>query len=252
MDLRLTGKVALVTGGGRDIGQEICLTLAREGAGVAVNYLHSKADADSTAAKIKAHGARAAAYQADVADYDQVCQMVEQVHRELGPVDILVNNAGHVAPRLFLDSTPQEWRRQIDVGLYGVIHCCHAVAPSMVERRFGRIINIAGDSARVGQTRLAVTAAARGGALALTKTLAKELGRSNVTVNAVALGYVETGHSDKAFLAAYRQKILQSYAIKRLGRSEDIAPLIAFLASEDAAWITGQTISVSGGYVTAG
>ncbi|MFQ5899377.1 MAG: SDR family NAD(P)-dependent oxidoreductase [Candidatus Methylomirabilia bacterium] len=252
MDLGLRSKVALVTGGGRDIGREISLTLAREGAAVAVNYLHSKREAEATVAEIKKEGGKAAGCQADVANLEAVRQMVEQVAREFGRVDILVNNAGYVTPEFFLESTEEEWRRQIDVGLYGVIHCCHALAPGMVERKFGRIINIVGDSARVGQTRLAVTAAARGGVLALTKTLARELGRANVTVNALALGYVETEHSDQTFLTANREKILQLYAIKRLGRPEDVAPLIAFLASEQATWITGQTISVSGGYTAVG
>lgn len=252
MDLGLKGKVALVTGGGRDVGRAISLTLAREGAVVAVNYLHSTAGAEGTVAEIKEHGGNAMAYRADVAEYDAVRQMVLQVTREWGQVDILVNNAGYVSRRFFLETTPQEWQRQIDVGLYGVIHCCHAVAPGMVERKFGRIINIAGDSARVGQPRLAITAASRGGVLTLTRTLARELGRANVTANAVAFGWLETSHMDKAWWDANREKILESYPIQRLGRPDDIAPLVTFLASDQASWITGQTISVSGGYTTVG
>lgn len=252
MDLGLKGKVALVTGGGRDVGQAISLTLAREGALVAVNYLHSAADAERTVAEIKVRGGEARVHHADVADYDQVRRMVEQVSDEWGRVDILVNNAGMVARRFFLETAPEEWRRQIDVGLFGVLNACHIIAPGMVERKSGRIINIAGDSARVGQARLAITAAARGGVLTLTRTLARELGRSNITVNAVAFGWVETSHMDKTWWDANREKILESYPIKRLGRPDDIAPLVTFLASDQASWITGQTISVSGGYTTVG
>src|SRR5262249_44182233 len=132
------------------------------------------------------------------------------------------------------------------------LNCCHAAAPRMMEQKGGRIVNIVGDSARVGQARLGITAASRGGVMTLAKTLAKELGRGNVTVNTLALGYVETAHSDQSFLAANREKILAFYPIRRLGRASDVAPMVAFLASDHAGWITGQTISVSGGYTTVG
>ena len=250
MELGLKGKVALVTGGARDIGREISLTLAHEGAAVAVNYLHSKADAEATVKQIQQAGGRAVAHHADVADRDAVVQMVDAVVREFGRLDILVNNAGFLESKFFLETRPEEWKRQIDVGLYGVLHCCHGAAPRMVQQKAGRIINIVGDSAIVGQPRLSITAASRGGVLTLTRTLARELGRANVTVNAVSLGLVETSHSDKAWLDANREKILPHYAIKRLGRPEDVAPLVAFLASDVAGWITGQTVSVSGGYTT--
>ncbi|MGH7907823.1 MAG: SDR family NAD(P)-dependent oxidoreductase [Candidatus Binataceae bacterium] len=252
MNLGLAGKTALVTGGGRDIGREISLTLAREGAAVAINYFHSGAEAEKTAAEIADSGGRAQAFAADAADYGAVKAMHEEIAAAFGPVDILVNNAGYVAPNFFLKSTVEEWRRQIDVGLYSVLNCCHVMAPAMVERKFGRIINIAGDSARVGERRLSATAASRGGVLTLTKSLAKEFGAAGVTVNAIALGLVETSHSDAKFIAANRDRILQSYAIKRLGRPDDVAPIAAFLASAHASWITGQTVSVSGGYTTAG
>jgi 2-hydroxycyclohexanecarboxyl-CoA dehydrogenase len=172
--------------------------------------------------------------------------------RDFGRLDVLVNNAGFIESRLFLESKPEDWRRQVDVGLYGVLNCCHVVAPRMVEQRGGRIVNIVGDSARVGQPRLAITAASRGGVITLARTLARELGRANITINTLALGYVETAHSDQAWLAANRDKVLAFYPIRRLGRAADVAPFVAYLASEHAGWVTGQTISVSGGYSTVG
>ena len=252
MDLGLKGKVALVTGGARDIGREISRTLAAEGATVAVNYAHAKAEAEATVTGIRQRGGDAAAYPADVADHAAVTRMVNDVVAAHGRIDVLVNNAGFLESRLFLETRPEEWTRQIDVGLYGVLNCCHVAAPRMVEQKAGRIINIVGDSARVGQPRLAITAASRGAVIALGKTLAKELGRAGVTVNTLALGYVETAHSDQKWLAANRDKILAFYPIRRLGRASDVAPFVAYLSSQHAAWVTGQTISVSGGYATVG
>jgi NAD(P)-dependent dehydrogenase (short-subunit alcohol dehydrogenase family) len=250
MNLGLAGKVALVTGGARDVGREISLSLAREGAAVAVNYMHSKAEADAVVAEIARLGGRAAAYQADVADYAAVSAMIDKIVADLGRLDVVVNNAGWVEPKLFLDTTPDEWRRQVDVDLYGVFNICHAAAPKLAAQNGGRIISIVGDSARVGQQRLGVSAGARGAVLSLTRTLAKELGRQNITVNSLALGWIETSHSDKEFIAKNRERILAFYPIRRLGKPEDVAPLVAFLASDLAGWVTGQTISVSGGYST--
>ncbi len=249
MNLGLAGKVALVTGGARDVGREISLTLAREGAAVAVNYMHSKPDADSVVAEITRTGGRAVAYQADVADYAAVGRMIDGIVADLGRLDVVVNNAGYVEAKLFVETKPEEWKRQVDVDLYGVFNVCHAAAPKLAQSG-GRIISIVGDSARVGQQRLGVSAGARGAVLSLTRTLAKELGRQNITVNSLALGWIETSHSDKEFIAKNRERILAFYPIRRLGKPEDVAPLVAFLASDLAGWVTGQTISVSGGYST--
>jgi NAD(P)-dependent dehydrogenase (short-subunit alcohol dehydrogenase family) len=248
MDYKLNGKVALVTGAARDVGREIALALAAEGATIAVNYNSSPKEAEAVVAEIKAAGGNARAYQANVADYEAVTSMVASIVKDFNSIDILVNNAGLVLKDRFVDSTPEQWERQIGVGLYGVIHTCHAVAPYMIKQNGGRIISLAGDSARVGENGLAVTAAARGGAIALTKSLAKELGRANITVNAVALGLIETAHSDPEWLAANRDKIVRMYPLRRIGKPDDIAPTIAFLASDGGKWITGQVLSVNGGF----
>ncbi|MDP6705985.1 MAG: SDR family oxidoreductase [Alphaproteobacteria bacterium] len=252
MNFGLEGKVALVTGGARDVGAEIAMALAGEGATVAINYRGSEAEAEALAETIAAGGGQARTWQADVTDYDAVRGMIDGIAGEFGRLDVLVNNAGFVEPKRFVETTPDDWHRQIDVGLYGVIHCRHAAAPHMMAADGGRIISLAGDSARVGEARLAVTAASRGGVLALTKSLAKELGRSGITVNAIALGLVETGHSDKAWLEANMEKIVRQYPLGRIGQPSDIAPTVAFLASEGAGWITGQVLSISGGYSMVG
>jgi 2-hydroxycyclohexanecarboxyl-CoA dehydrogenase len=244
----MNGKVALVTGAARDVGREIALGLAGEGVSVAINYNGSQAQANELVAQIEAAGGRACAYQCDVADYAAVSAMVAKVMADFGRIDILINNAGYVTPQKFVDTTPADWKKQIDVGLYGVLHCSHAVVPHMIEQGGGRIISLAGDSARVGESRLSITAASRGGVISLSKSLAKELGRNNITVNVVALGLVETSHSDKAWLDQHMDKIVRNYPLGRIGRVEDIAPSVVFLASQGAAWITGQIMSISGGY----
>lgn len=248
MDFGLNEKVALVTGAARDVGREIALGLAAEGATVAVNYHSSPQQAEEVVQEIVAAGGQARAYQADVADYESVRTMVDSIVKDYGHIDILVNNAGLVLRERFQNTKPEDWDRQIGVGLYGVIHTCHAAAPYMLEQKYGRIVNIAGDSARVGESGLSITAASRGGALALTKSLAKEYGRFNIAANAITLGLVDTAHSDAEWLEERYQKIIRMYPLRRIGRPTDVAPMVVFLSSDASGWITGQVMSVNGGF----
>lgn len=247
MDLNLKGRVALVTGGANGVGREIALALADDGAAVAVNYRSSADNARKVVEEIEGRGGRALAVGADVGDYDAVKAMVAQVAGELGGLDILVNNAGLALRQRFVDTKPDDWRRQIDTNLYGAIHCCHAAAPHLEKSGRGRIISLIGDSSRVGESGLSIVAAARAGVVGLIKSLAREMGRSGVTANAVSLGLVETDH-DKAWVDANRDKLVKLYALRRLGQAADIAPMVALLASDRGGWITGQVISISGGF----
>jgi len=247
MDLKLNGKVALVTGGARDVGREIALTLAAEGAAVAVNHMTSADEALAIVATIRTTGGRALACRADVADYDAVKAMVGEVVATFGGLNILINNAGLALRKRFVETGPADWHRQINVCLYGAIHCCHAVAPHFEAVGNGRIISIVGDSSRVGESGLAIVGAARAGVIALMKSLAREFGRSGTTANTVSLGLVETAH-DRDWLEANRERLTKLYPLRRLGRTDDVAPMVALLASDHAGWITGQVISISGGF----
>ena len=247
MDMQLKDRVALVTGGTRDVGRQIALTLAAEGATVAVSYRDSADEAGSVVAEIRAQGGKAEPYQADLADHASVRAMVQKIAADLGGLNILVNNAGLAIRKPFKDTTPEDWRRQIDVNLMGAIHLCHAAAPHLEKGGDGRIIAIVGDSSRVGESGLAIVGAARAGVIVLMKSLAREMGRAGVTANTVSLGLVETGH-DPEWLNANRDKLVRLYPVRRLGRPDDVAPTVTLLASPRSGWITGQVISVSGGY----
>ena len=247
MDLALDGKVALVTGSARDVGREIALTLAAEGAAVAVNYLSSAAEAEAVVGEINGQRGKAKAYKADVADYAGVKGMVDAVVKDFGGLNILVNNAGLAKRQRFNDTTPDDWKKQIDICLYGAIHCCHAAAPHLEGGKNGRIVSVIGDSSRVGESGLAIVAAARAGVVALMKSLAREFGRSGTTANTVSLGLVETAH-DRAWVEENREKLVRLYPVRRLGMPDDIAPAVALLASPRSGWITGQVLSISGGF----
>lgn len=247
MDLGLKGKIALVTGAGRGVGREIALNLAAEGAAVAVNYRSSAKDAETLVAEITGKGSKARAYAADVADFAAVKAMVEAVAKDFGGLDILVNNAGLALRKRFVETTPEDWKKQIDACLYGAIHCCYAVAPHFEKAGNGRIVSVIGDSSRVGESGLAIVAAARAGVVALMKSLAREFGRNGTTANTVSLGLVETDH-DKEWVESNRKKLVKLYPVRRLGQAGDVAPMVALLVSPNSGWITGQTLSISGGF----
>lgn len=247
MNLGLKGKTALVTGAARGVGREIALSLAAEGTNIAVNYRNSGKEADTLVSEIAAKGIKAKAYKADVADFAAVKAMVDEVAKNFGGVNILINNAGLALRQRFIETKPEDWHRQIDACLYGAIHCCYAVAPHLEAAKDGRIVSVIGDSSRVGESGLAIVAAARAGVVALMKSLAREFGRSGVTANTVSLGLVETAH-DKEWVEANREKLVKLYPVRRLGKPGDVAPMVTLLASPQSGWITGQVISVSGGF----
>lgn len=247
MDLGLKGKVALVTGATSGVGRAIALLLAAEGASVAANYRSSAEEAESLVGEINGKGGKAKAYKADVSDFAAVKAMVEAIVKDFGGLNILINNAGLAKRQRFVETTPEDWHRQIDASLYGAIHCCHAAAPHLENAKNGRIVSVIGDSSRVGESGLAIVAAARAGVVGLMKSLAKEFGRSGTTANTVSLGLVETAH-DKDWVDANREKLIKLYPVRRLGLPDDVAPTVALLASPHSGWVTGQVLSISGGF----
>jgi 2-hydroxycyclohexanecarboxyl-CoA dehydrogenase len=246
----LKGKTALVTGGGGGIGRALCLRLAYEGATVGV--LDKNADAAAaTADGAMAVGARAIAQAVDITDYAAVVAAVADFEQSAGPIDVLVNNAGWDRFAYFLDTEPALWDQLIAINLKGPINLHHAVLKGMQARRSGRVINIASDAGRVGSSMEAVYSACKGGIIAFTKTMAREMARSGVTLNAVCPGPTETPLLAGFLEGAQGQKIHEglkrAIPLGRLGQPDDIPGIVAFLASDDAGFITGQVISVSGG-----
>jgi len=246
MELGLEGKAALVTGSSRGIGRGIALALAEEGCDLLLTGRDTKA-LEEVAQAIHGKQRKAAVRALDLREPSAAAVLIETVRREFGGLDILVNNAGLVFRKRFSDSSTEDWRKQIDTCLYGALNCCHSAGPLLEASGRGRIISIMGDSSRVGESGLALAAAARAGTIALMKSLAREWGRSGVTANSISLGLIETAH-DKAWVEANREKLVKAYAIRRLGQPSDVAPMVALLASDAGSWITGQTISISGGF----
>jgi NAD(P)-dependent dehydrogenase (short-subunit alcohol dehydrogenase family) len=256
VDLRLQGQVVLVTGAGQGLGRDIGLGFAREGARVAFHYNTSGKGAEDAAAEAGRVTGAALAVQADIRKDDEVAAMVEAVETQLGPIGVLVNNAAATGAKRFLDTTPDDWTFQVDVTVTGMLRVTQAVAKGMADRKEGVIISLMGDSGRVGESGLSVTATTRAGAMAMTKSLAKELARFGIRANCVSIGLVQTDRFDEhAGLSGAEapdeermKKILAQYPLRRLGRPSDVTPLVLLLASPLSGWTTGQVISVNGGY----
>ena len=247
---RFDGKTVIVTGGGGGIGGATCRRFASEGAQVAVFDMNLEA-AEKVAADIRAGGGQAAAFACNITDRAQVDAAVAAAQTQLGPIAVLVNNAGWDVFKPFLKTVPAEWEKLIAINLTGALHMLHAVLPGMVERKYGRIVNVASDAARGGSSGEAVYSACKGGLVALSKTLAREHARQSITVNVVCPGPTDTallagvaeGARDPAkLIEAFRSAI----PLGRLGQGDDLASAIAFFGSDDAGFVTGQVLSVSG------
>jgi 2-hydroxycyclohexanecarboxyl-CoA dehydrogenase len=253
---RLKDKTVVVTGGGGGIGGATCRRLAREGARVAVCDLNLEA-AEKVAAAIRAEGGAAQAFRCDITDRASVDAALAALEAALGPVDVLVNNAGWDVFKPFTKTEPSQWDKLIAINLTGALHMHHAVLPGMVARRKGRIVNIASDAARVGSSGEAVYAACKGGLVAFSKTIAREHARHGINVNVVCPGPTDTAlFDDYKQGAGNPEKLLEAFTrsipLGRIGQPDDLPGAIVFFASDDAAYITGQVISVSGGLTMAG
>ena len=244
--MSLAGKCAVVTGGGRGIGRAVCLALAAQGADVVVNYAGSAEAAGETAKACRALGVRAIAVQADVADEAQAAALVETAVREMGGVDILVNNAGITRDGLLLRMSEDDFTRVLDTNLKGAFHCMKAACRGMMRRRAGRIVNISSVVGVRGNAGQANYAASKAGLIGLSKSAAKELASRGITVNCIAPGFIDTAMTAE-LPEAVKEKLLAEIPMGRFGAAEDVAAAAAFLASDAAAYITGQVLCVDGG-----
>lgn len=247
----LANRTALVTGGASGIGRGIALRLAQEGMPVGILDINAEG-AEAVVGEITKLGGRAFARRCDITDYASVVAAVQAVEENLGPIQVLINNAGWDITMPFLDTTADFWTKVIDLNYYGPLHVTHAVAKGMRERNFGRIVFIASDAGRVGSSGEVVYSGCKGATIAFAKALARELARNNVLINTICPGPTNTpamtasmgtGESGRKIMEA----LVRAVPLKRIGEPEDYAGLAAFLASDDASFITGQTLSVSGG-----
>lgn len=239
-------KVALVTGAGKGIGKEIALELARGGAKCVINYASSATGAESVAEEIRAMGSEAMTYKCDVSDADAVQKMITDVMEQYGRIDILVNNAGITKDGLMLKMTEADFMAVLDINLKGAFNCMKAVTKPMMKQRYGRIINITSIVGIIGNAGQVNYAASKAGLIGMTKSAARELASRNITVNAVAPGFIETDMTD-VLPDSVKEQLLAQIPMKKLGQTGDIANAVCFLADEKASYITGQVLQVNGG-----
>lgn len=242
----LNGQVILVTGAANRVGKGIALQLAKAGSTVALHYFRSIEEIQVTAKEIESIGGKVAYFQADIANLEEVEHMHQAIQSTLGNVTGVVNNAGLANLKSLFDYKPNEWQRELDVCLNGVIHLAYTFIPSMKINNNGKFITIIGDSARTGDRKLIISAAARSGVISFMKSLAQEVGRHHIQCNTISLGLLDQGdiHLDER---AYKQ-LLKNYPLQRFGNVNDVTGIIQFLLSNEANWITGQVFSVNGGY----
>lgn len=246
--MRLKGKNALVTGGSRGIGKAIALELAKEGANVAINFTSNQEKAEEAVKEIEDYGVKAIAIQGNVTDKDAVEAMIKTFDQHFDTLDVLINNAGITKDNLLIRMKEEDWDGVLDVNLKGVFLATKAVARKMIKQKQGKIINLSSVVGVMGNPGQGNYCASKAGVIGFTKSIAKELGGKNITVNAIAPGFIETDMtevlSDKA-----KEEMLRNVPLKRPGKPEDVAKLVSFLSSENADYITGQVIHVDGGMV---
>ncbi len=246
MELSLSGKTALITGGASGLGLETARYLAREGVALVIADWQAE-NLSNALGELQALGAKVEGTQVDVRDAPAIARMATDAQKFLGRIDILVASAGIGQDGFFLETKPEDWDGMLDINIRGVMNVNHAVAPLMVEQRSGSIINIASEAGKVGEKRMVVYAATKGAVISFSKALSVELGRFSVRVNAVCPGVTRT-----PMTAGYTEEQIarsaEYYPLKRLGEPEDIASMITFLASSQSSWITGQALSINGGF----
>ena len=253
------GRTVLIPGGGRGIGYAAGVMMANQGAKVALADVVGDRATEAAARLKDETGAETLGIACDIANPDDVHRMISSAQSALGDIDIMVNTAAIVADKTFMESTPEDWKQMLDICLYGSMNVIHAVLPGMVERNYGRIVCLASDAARTGQARHSYYAAAKGGVISLVKSVAQEVGRNGVTLNVVSPGATDTelrkGREKEVLeaigeerFAKREQTILRMYPTRRLGQPDDIAAGIVYLCGDGASWVTGQVLSINGGF----